>query len=349
MSKARKYLSGLALNLLFLHSRLSGYWLACLRELAGRGINIGVIAAPVHASAPYKHSLEGLRCFNACSQIECSAFDHLVVGGWSNSEYLNLARRFSRPTSRRILTVDQQWEGSFLQKLKLRLVRRRILDSVTHVWVPGAPHLPLARYLGFDPSRTLTGLYSCDTEKFANAGTPSSSQNPSFVFVGRLETSKGVNVLLEAYTQYRSKSPSPWELKVAGVGRLTQRVRETPGVKHLEFVQQDDLPTVLGNANAFILPSLYEPWGVVIHEAVSMGLPVICSDACGAGFHLVQNNVNGMRFEPGNANELARCMAKISNLSHQSISDFRRQSITLSKTYSIQTWADTVMMVCGAI
>jgi glycosyltransferase involved in cell wall biosynthesis len=57
-----------------------------------------------------------------------------------------------------------------------------------------------------------------------------------------------------------------------------------------------------------VLPSHFEPWGLVINEAMNAGKPVIVSDFVGAAPDLVQTGRNGWIFEHGNVPALAHCL-----------------------------------------
>ena len=59
-----------------------------------------------------------------------------------------------------------------------------------------------------------------------------------------------------------------------------------------------------------MLPSRYDGWGVVVNQAIGAGLPVICSDAVGAGHDLVEAGVNGLRFPAGDVAALRGCMER---------------------------------------
>jgi glycosyltransferase involved in cell wall biosynthesis len=56
----------------------------------------------------------------------------------------------------------------------------------------------------------------------------------------------------------------------------------------------NQLGAIYKSAAAFILPSLNETWGMVANEALEMGVPVICSSACGCADDLVINEINGL-------------------------------------------------------
>ena len=68
---------------------------------------------------------------------------------------------------------------------------------------------------------------------------------------------------------------------------------------------------ILANTLALILPSTEEQYGLVVIEALAMGLPVIVSDNCGARDELVRNSCNGFVVEPDNHEGLAWFMRHI--------------------------------------
>jgi glycosyltransferase involved in cell wall biosynthesis len=65
---------------------------------------------------------------------------------------------------------------------------------------------------------------------------------------------------------------------------------------------------ILASTLALILPSVEEQHGLVVNEALAMGVPVLISDNCGARDLLVRSGINGYIFEPDNASGLAHFM-----------------------------------------
>lgn len=146
----------------------------------------------------------------------------------------------------------------------------------------------------------------------------------NFLFVGRLLTIKGVELLLYSFARYRDlcelHKMLPWELTICGDG---------PEMKYLKGIAQkleiDDYVYFKGNVQpdqirqeyldhaVFILPSLSEPWGLVVNEAMAASLPVIVSEHCGCVPELVHESDNGFRFIPDRENPqiLAELMLRI--------------------------------------
>jgi glycosyltransferase involved in cell wall biosynthesis len=89
---------------------------------------------------------------------------------------------------------------------------------------------------------------------------------------------------------------------------LEQRARElgvSERIRMLGFVNQSQLPCVYRAADLFVLPSLYEPFGLVVNEAMLCGCPVAVSDRVGAKYDLVREGENGYIFPAGNVEALA--------------------------------------------
>ncbi|MCQ4322839.1 glycosyltransferase family 4 protein [Stutzerimonas stutzeri] len=105
------------------------------------------------------------------------------------------------------------------------------------------------------------------------------------LFVGTLEPRKGVETLLEAWSRLPEALTEAYPLVLAGapgwgntdtlstIARLTQ----TRGLRHLSFVSAGALPALYAGAHSFIYPSHYEGFGLPVLEAMSSGIPVICT------------------------------------------------------------------------
>ena len=99
----------------------------------------------------------------------------------------------------------------------------------------------------------------------------------------------------------------------------------------------------MAEADAFILPSRFEPWGVVVQEAAATGLPIIVSDVCGAGVHLLRDRWNGRSFAAGDATHLADCLLWMHQQSHARLIEMGSRSMELSKQYTPERWAQTLI------
>ncbi len=81
---------------------------------------------------------------------------------------------------------------------------------------------------------------------------------------------------------------------------------EAPGgVRFLGFRNQTELPALYDLCDLFVLPSAFEPWGLVVNEVMNAGRPVIVSDQVGSGPDLVREGENGEVFRAGDEADLA--------------------------------------------
>jgi glycosyltransferase involved in cell wall biosynthesis len=76
-------------------------------------------------------------------------------------------------------------------------------------------------------------------------------------------------------------------------------------VKFLGFRNQTELPAFYDLCDLFVLPSVFEPWGLVVNEVMNAAKPVIVSDKIGSGHDLVQPGINGDVFPAGDVEALA--------------------------------------------
>jgi glycosyltransferase involved in cell wall biosynthesis len=133
----------------------------------------------------------------------------------------------------------------------------------------------------------------------------------------------------------------PWPLEVVGTGPLADDVAGAEGVVACGFRQPSAMPGVFAAASCFLLPSTFEPWGTVIHEAAASGLPVVCTTACGAWIDLVRDGYNGFLVPPADAPALSGAMVRMAGMDDGRRAAMGRASVSLSRQLTPQLWADT--------
>ena len=235
--------------------------------------------------------------------------DVLVVSGWQYRGYRAIygSKRIRHipvvlASDNTLKRTWRQWAG--------KLVLRRLLQRASRIWVPGKSGRDLMDYWGVPEEKVLGGLYSVDevrVRSFSDRGVNRMAREPSFLFVGQLIERKGFHLLCEAYSRYRSSVESPWGLSVCGRGPLEPLVR-AEGIKYNGFVDGADLPKHLYRSSVFVLPSLYDAWGVVVAEAACAGLPIIGSRSCGAVADLLDHKKNGLRIDSGSIDQIYKAL-----------------------------------------
>ncbi len=78
------------------------------------------------------------------------------------------------------------------------------------------------------------------------------------------------------------------------------------------------------------MPSRHEQWGLVLHEATCLGLPIISSNICGGNSTFLIDGYNGFSFESENVNSLVEKMLLISQLQNSDLKKMKENSYSLS-------------------
>lgn len=135
-----------------------------------------------------------------------------------------------------------------------------------------------------------------------------------FLFVGRLEEHKGIRELMAAFRQLDGDTPSS-RLVIVGDGALRDEVRRRAVADPRIFaggrLQGAELMQAYCSADVFVLPSEFEPWGLVVNEAMASGLPVIVSDRVGCADDLVGGRDTGLVYRPSGEAALAHAMRQL--------------------------------------
>ncbi len=198
--------------------------------------------------------------------------------------------------------------------------------------------------------------YYCDLSEFlVQERRPVPASKITFFFCGQMNRRKGVDLLLTAFDRLVTKGLDVHLLLVGREAELPQFLRATTQASRVRihyagFQPPKLLPEYFSQADVFILPSRYDGWGVVLNQALGAGLPIICSDSAGAGLDLVEENVNGLRFAAGSADELQRCMKQV--VSNPDVAwawgeISRRKAQTLAPEVGAQKWAQVFQSLKG--
>lgn len=155
-------------------------------------------------------------------------------------------------------------------------------------------------------------------------------KNNSFVYVGRLEETKGILELLDAWKIMGKDAPA---LRICGTGPLEENcnriIKENSlnSVQMLGQVQHNQLYKVVGESKAIVMPTKwYEGLPMVLVEAFSLGTPAIVPNMGNAG-EMVIDGVNGYKYEAGSIDALVGAVKRAisaDDLSEKTIEQYRK-------------------------
>jgi L-malate glycosyltransferase len=196
--------------------------------------------------------------------------------------------------------------------------------------VSGRRSREYAEFLGMRPDRLFEGYDTVSVARIrtlakalpAPQGTPFALRH--FTVVARLVPKKNLLLAIDAYARYRQAAGADARaLHICGLGELESTLRADVAARELEGIEfrgwlgAEAVAQALSTSLALILPSTEEQWGLVVNEALAMGVPILCSDNVGARDSLVRTAVNGYVFESDNGEGLAHLMTRMAADEHE--------------------------------
>lgn len=163
--------------------------------------------------------------------------------------------------------------------------------------LPYSPHI--SKVNSSNPSESLSGI-----------------RENVFLYVGRLESGKGIDVLLKSFAAlHRQNTTFKWVLVLVGKDlsngayvASAKKMGIEDAVVFQGVIPAIEIATCYLNASVVILPSRYDGWGAVVNEGAAHGRALIVSDQCGAAQHLVDPGVNGFVVKAGDWRSLVSAM-----------------------------------------
>jgi glycosyltransferase involved in cell wall biosynthesis len=345
------------MRLLVLYEELAPYFLVCINRFAEKNSAVvHIVRKAVNKEAPFEFNQNNLKLYNReeysieelLNLVRSIEPDAIFCGGWSYKPYLKiLAKKKKIPT---IVGFDNKWTGSIKQNIARLIFPFKITNLFDYAFVPDNEQFVFAKNIGFRTNQIVKGAYSCDFNLFYNQYLNNleakKQQFPKrFIFVGRYYEFKGIRDLWTAFVELQNETPNEWELWCLGIGDIEPIKHDK--IKHFGFVQPKDLPSFIKDTGVFVLPSHFEPWGVVVHEYAAAGFPIICSDEVGARLAFVENDVNGYIYKSGSVEELKIQLKRIMSLDNAALIEMGNKSVEKAKLNTPEIWADKLMKMIG--
>lgn len=167
----------------------------------------------------------------------------------------------------------------------------------------------------------------------------------TYIYVGRLWRGKGIDDLLTAFSGLQRETTQPVSLLLVGDGVDEDRLRQRCRREHLDnvvfagFRQRDELPKMYAAGDVFVFPTLGDPFGHVVEEAMSSGLPVITSEAAGEIRDRVSGGETGFIVPPARPDALLsrmRLLAADANLRRE----MGRAAVDRARGQTGERWAE---------
>ena len=245
-------------------------------------------------------------------------YDELVVGGWDSLPMWIFA--LLSPAGKNSVVVESSYLESQTDGLKGRIKRFFIRRIRRKAYVSGIGQQRLVENLKFRGTVVKTkgvGVFNVVKQPPFEPR----AEVRRFLYVGRLTEVKNLPFLVKAFR----KRPD-LTLTIAGFGEQEQYLKSIAGenVQFLGAVDNKKLSEVYQANDVFVLPSISEPWGLVVEEALNNGMPVLVSDRVGCGPEIVNEN-NGRVFRFDSEDNL---LAKIDEMTDAELHNRMRLNIS---------------------
>lgn len=241
------------------------------------------------------------------------------LGGWL------LARVRRSKTVFWVVRTSDRWVA---RKPYKEWLKRWLFPRVYAFVTPGSDGKQYAESYGARSERVFFLPHSIDVDHFvAGAADAQGSreamrsemglEGTTFIYVGRLKEGKGLEHLLAAFYEIQSQTSEPVSLLLVGDGPDEVKLQNLceqwniQNVVFLGFQQKNQLPRYYALADVFVFPTLGDPYGLVVDEAMACSLPVISTSAAGEIRDRVEEGVNGHVVPPEDSSGLAERMLRL--------------------------------------
>jgi glycosyltransferase involved in cell wall biosynthesis len=244
-------------------------------------------------------------------------------------------------------------EGKEISKWIMSSISRFFIKESNAIVAGGTATHNYVRPLVKDKDKIFIGIQSTeDLSKRINFRKIDNDKRTFvFLYLSRIIKLKGLDILIKAFSRLNQERDDI-SLIVAGDGPFKAycinlcKDLDLSNVIFIGSIDPEYTPEIYVKSDVFILPSRffntsYEAWGLVINEAMSLGLPIITTNAVGSSFDLVHDGINGFVIEENSTDALYKAMKKILTR------DLEEMSINSRKIFEIKN--DYFRMASGFI
>jgi glycosyltransferase involved in cell wall biosynthesis len=249
----------------------------------------------------------------------------VLVSLYAGADFVAGSTLARRRGARIAFWVEVTYDAWVKRRRWKEAVKARILPAADGILTAGDDGRSFARRYGVSDDRIHHVPHVVDFERLARGARLAPGERDrlraelgvrgvTFVYVGRLWAGKGLTYLLEAFGGLQQRDVGEVSLLLVGDGRDEDELRaraRAQGLRNVVFCgfQGDDvLPRLYAASDVFVFPTLGDPFGMVVLEAMACGLPVVATTAAGEISDRVAEGVNGFVVAPGSSDRLLERM-----------------------------------------
>ena len=250
--------------------------------------------------------------------VRGNTYTELIICG--RKELTSWMLAFGFPKKKNATVVESSYHESTVVGIKGRL-KKLFFTRISVTYASGKAQEKLVHLLNFKGKVIITkgvGIFNIKPQP----PYTSTSSVKNFIYVGRLSPEKNLQFLIETFNKLPNLT-----LNIVGFGPQ-EKVLKSLAKHNIIFhgaIPNSELYKQYQMNDVFILPSLSEPWGLVVEEAFNNGLPVIVSDKIGCAEEII-NETNGIIFKLAESNGLQNAIIKMREIDY-----YRSLKINISK------------------
>lgn len=276
----------------------------------------------------------------------------MLANGWGVPAFNYLRDQVKASGGRVVVSVDNNYQFSvkeIVKAIRFRLKLRRYYDGY---FVPGKSGVKLLRFYGVPEDRIYIGMYSADATLFKSL-IPICDRPKRIIYVGQICERKNVRRLVSAFLSL-SQRFIDWSLDLYGSGPLTDEINKTIAQSNNQkirlhpFAQPEELAALYANSRIFVLPSLEEHWGLVVHEAALSGCMLLTSRQIGSADDFVTCE-NGCVFDSFDEVDIRRALADAMSSTDDQFRTAQLVSLRLSSNASIDRFVSGLGTLCSSL
>ena len=339
-------------SIVFLYAEITPYLLGCINFFneKNKDIALTIIYNKVFPTLDLESQKAHFICRNKFKTKKHFLFEIkklnpniLLVSGRMDSYYLYVSRKLKHYSTRVCLfdTIHRKDFTQYLKKIFSGFLYKPYFD---YMWGVGTPQIAFALDIGYKIEKIKRGFYVADTIFFKNFFQPNFiSKNFNFLFIGRLVKEKNIITLASVIDKINLEFNSNHRLGVIGEGPQLDQILQFNCVDYLGLKNQSQIIKISKSYHAFCLPSIYEPWGVVIHEMTALGLPILSSNKCGAANDLVIEGENGYKFDPNKFESIYDALITYIKLPNPKKTTLSLNSNKIARSINHESWNNTLL------
>jgi glycosyltransferase involved in cell wall biosynthesis len=231
-----------------------------------------------------------------------------------------LGLRWAKQNNRKFIMFDDAKPSNVKRNFLVQGIKKLITSQIDALWLPSNDYDKEYEALYSKKQFFYFYGYNCIDNQLFKLQGEKKTDHKKIVCVARLVPIKNYENLLKAW-KFVEMNDDAYELIIIGDGPAFKELNSLMNtinlnrVRFLGSIDNDKLPQYLNEADAFILPSWSESWGLVVNEAMAAGLPVLLSNKINAANTLLKENDNGFSFSPGDVKNIQQKLMDFIHLS----------------------------------